>query len=261
MSQKILVALASLTFGLFAQAEVKFTPKIVGGVPAIKGELPFQVSLQTSSGSHFCGGSLIRSNWVLTASHCVQGSSPIKVVVGLHDRTDKTGTETFTTKRIIAHPQYNANTTDYDYALIELNGDSTFRTIELNRIEIDIPNLTSQNPYMVWTSGWGTTTEGSYSLPKILNKVEVPLVSTAECNASSAYNNAITDRMICAGYAKGGKDSCQGDSGGPLFTKNTNGDFTLVGVVSWGQGCARPNKFGVYSKVNVMMDWINQQIQ
>ena len=250
-----------LATSLTVSAKTTFLPKIVGGQNAVQGEFPYIVSLRSGSFGHFCGGSLIRSNWVLTASHCVQGSSPIKVVVGLHDRTDKTGTETFTTKRIIAHPQYNANTTDYDYALIELNGDSTFRTIELNRIEIDIPNLTSQNPYMVWTSGWGTTTEGSYSLPKILNKVEVPLVSTAECNASSAYNNAITDRMICAGYAKGGKDSCQGDSGGPLFTKNTNGDFTLVGVVSWGQGCARPNKFGVYSKVNVMMDWINQQIQ
>lgn len=256
MSEKFIIVLIAATLGFSTSsfAGVSFGQKIVGGVEAQKGEFPFQVSLQSSSGSHFCGGSLIKKNWVLTAAHCVQGSSTMKVVVGLHDQSDKSGTETFSTKKIVAHPQFNRSTLDYDYALIQLNGDSKFRTIDLNTIEANAPD-------MVWTAGWGTTSEGSYTLPKILHKVEVPLVSQEDCNSSTAYSGDITDRMICAGFAEGGKDSCQGDSGGPLFVQETSGDFKLIGIVSWGEGCARPNKYGVYSKVNVMVDWIMQQTQ
>lgn len=259
MSQKLMVAMLTLTFGVFANAGVKFEQKIVGGVPTVKGELPFQVSLQSAYNSHFCGGSLIKPNWVLTAAHCVQGSSAssMKIVVGLHNQKDTAGTETFSAKKIIAHPKYNRSTLDYDYALIQLNGDSQFRTIDLNRVEIDI----SADPFNVWTSGWGTTSEGSYALPNILNKVEVPLVTKDACNASNVYDGDVTDRMICAGYPQGGKDSCQGDSGGPLFVQQTGGDFTLIGIVSWGEGCARPNKYGVYAKVNVMTEWIDQNSQ
>lgn len=258
MSKRILVGLLT-TLSLSAFAAPRITPMIVGGTPAVKGEFPFQVSIQSSSGSHFCGGSLIKPNWVLTAGHCVQGSSAMKIVVGLHNQSDLSGTETFTAKKIIAHPDYNDSTLDFDYALIQLSGDSKFRPIDLNKVEIAIPDGPEQ--FMVWTSGWGTTSEGSYTLPKILQKVEIPLVSTAVCNSKEAYDGDITERMICAGLKQGGKDSCQGDSGGPLFTQQASGDFTLVGVVSWGIGCARPNKYGVYSKVNVMVDWIMEQTQ
>lgn len=269
MSQKILAvclttaltltALSAPT-GTFATKGFEFRPKIVGGVPAEKGEFPFQVSLQSSSGSHFCGGSLIKKNWVLTAAHCVtRWSNSNKIVIGLHDLKDKTDTENFTSVKVISHPQYNSRAFDYDYALIKLNGDSKFRSIELNSTEIDIPN-TDLPPINVWTAGWGTTAE-SGSLARVLNKVEIPLVTTEACNATTAYDGDITDRMICAGLIKGGKDSCQGDSGGPLFMTQTSGDFLLLGVVSWGEGCARPNKYGVYSKVNVVVDWISTQTQ
>lgn len=257
MSRKLLVAFFATTLAVFAQADVKLGQKIVGGVEATKGEFPFQVSLQSSYGSHFCGGSLIKPNWVLTAGHCVQNSNGMKIVVGLHDQKDKSGTETFTAKKVIVHPQFNRSTLDYDYALIQLSGDSQFRPIDLNRIEIDVP-ADGQPSYNVWTSGWGTTSEGAYTLPNILNKVEIPLVSKDECNAEAAYSGDITDQMMCAGLKEGGKDSCQGDSGGPMFVQQTSGDFTLIGIVSWGDGCARPDKFGVYSKVNAMTDWIDQ---
>ena len=267
MSQKIFTVLMMATLTMTAQAakfELKnseLRPNIVGGVVAEKGEFPFQVSLQSSSGSHFCGGSLIKKNWVLTAAHCVaRWQAANKIVLGLHDRTDKTGTQTFTSKKVISHSQYNSNTLENDYALIQLNRDSNFRTIDLNKVEIDIPEV-DQAPYNVWTAGWGTTSSGAGALPKFLNKVEVPLVTTKACNAPEAYNGDITDSMICAGLVQGGKDSCQGDSGGPLFVKQASGDFLLIGVVSWGQGCALPNKFGVYSKVNHVIDWIESQTQ
>ncbi|MGZ3690782.1 MAG: S1 family serine peptidase [Pseudobdellovibrio sp.] len=266
MSFKLIAVLSTALLSLSVSANQlqskasMIRPDIVGGVNAAQGELPFQVSIQ-SSGSHFCGGSLIKTNWVLTAAHCVQDwSSSNKVIVGLYDRTNNTGTETFSVTKVIAHPQFNSETLDYDYALLKLSGDSKFRTIDLNTTEIQVPEA-GQDPFKVWTSGWGTTSEGSFSLPKILQKVEVPLVTQKACNAATSYNGQITDRMLCAGLEQGGKDSCQGDSGGPLFIKQTSGDYLLVGIVSWGEGCARANKFGVYTKVNNQVDWINQQIQ
>lgn len=267
MSSKLLAVIITATLSLAAQATkietkgAEFRPLIVGGVVAEKGEFPFQVSLQRSTGSHFCGGSLIKKNWVLTAAHCVAGwQKTNKIFVGLHDQKNKVDAESFTSVQVIPHPLYNRSTLDYDYALIQLSGDSKLRTIDLNSTEIEIPEIGS-NPINVWTAGWGTTSEGSYALPNLLNKVEVPLVTTKECNAPSAYRGDITDRMICAGLPAGGKDSCQGDSGGPLFVKQSSGDFLLVGVVSWGEGCARPNKFGVYAKVNSVIDWIATQTQ
>ncbi len=267
MSLKLITVLAAAFLSITVSANQlqskasMIRPDIVGGVPAVKGELPFQVSIQSASGSHFCGGSLIKPNWVLTAAHCVQSwNKTNKVFIGLHDRTDKNGAESFTVTKVVANPQYNSETLDYDFALLKLSGDSKYRSIDLNSSEIAIPDA-DQEAVKVWTAGWGTTSEGSFALPKILQKVEVPLVTQKACNAEASYNNQITDRMICAGYAAGGKDSCQGDSGGPLFVRQTSGDFLLVGVVSWGEGCARANKYGVYSKVNSQIDWIAQQTQ
>jgi len=218
--------------------------KIVGGVQAVKGEFPFLVSLKSSYGSHFCGGSLIKKNWVLTAAHCVEGGYLKGVTIGLHNQADTVGVEKFTVLQIVKHPGWNTNTMDNDYALVQLSADSKFAPIALNTQEIS-----SKVDFV--TAGWGTTSEGG-SVSKILMKVSVPFVDKATCSA--AYDG-ITDAMMCAGYAEGGKDSCQGDSGGPLIV-GTGAGMKLAGVVSWGEGCARPNKYGVYSKVNLALDWI-----
>jgi len=224
-----------------------FRTYIVGGEEAAKGELPFMVSLQDSSG-HFCGGSLIKKDWVLTAAHCVVGGAPRQVVIGLHDRRDVKSAEVFRPSTVIRHPQYNGSTIDYDYALIRLDGESKHEPVALNSQEIS-----SKTDFT--TAGWGLTQERGDELPQVLRKVVVPFVTQDACNES--YRGEITDRMICAGLEEGGKDSCQGDSGGPLVTKR-NGKNFLVGVVSWGEGCARSGKYGVYSKVNVITDWISQ---
>jgi trypsin len=265
MSHKIWAVIATVALSITVHAgttpakALNINPLIVGGNDVVKGELPFQVSIQSNGTSHFCGGSLIKPNWVLTAAHCVAGwSSSNKVFIGLHDRTDKSNAEAFTVTKVIANPKYDSQKYDYDFALLQLSGDSKFRPIELNATEIAIPE-DAPDQIKVWTAGWGTLSSGSSSLPRILQKVEVPLVSQKNCNLPTAYDGKVSDRMICAGYQQGGKDSCQGDSGGPLYMQRASGDPLLVGVVSWGYGCAAANKYGVYSKVNSQIDWIAEQ--
>jgi trypsin len=218
--------------------------RIVGGVQATPGEFPFIVSLQSGSFRHFCGGSLIRKNWVLTAAHCVEGGYLKNVVIGLHKQGDA-NVEKFTVLQIIKHPEWNSQTMKGDLALVKLSGDSKYAPIALNPMELKYGNFV--------TAGWGTTSEGG-GVSSVLMKVEVPFVTQQACSA--AYPNGIDNTMLCAGYPQGGKDSCQGDSGGPLILSTSRGK-SLAGVVSWGEGCARPNKYGVYAKVNYALNWIN----
>lgn len=253
---KTKTVILGLALSLATTANASLGQLIVGGENAQQGEFPYIVSLQSSS--HFCGGSLIADNWVLTAAHCVSNSR-MTIVAGLYDQKDKAGSESFKAAKIVKHPSYNSSKLDYDYALIKLDGRSTYKPITINTVEIAIPTSAEEKIDSV-VAGWGATKESSYRLPDILQKVTVPLVATEECN--KAYSGGITDRMICAGLPAGGKDSCQGDSGGPLVVfDNQLNEYVLSGIVSWGEGCARPNKYGVYSKVNAVTDWINQTMQ
>lgn len=220
--------------------------KIVGGQEAALGEFPFLVSLRGSWGGHFCGGSLIRKNWVLTAAHCITGGHLRSVKIGLHGKDDTVYVETFTPAATFIHPGWNSTTMNNDFALVQLSGDSKFTPVALNQTEV------SGSVDFV-TAGWGATSE-SGSAAKNLMKVTVPFVDQAECSVS--YPGKISENMLCAGFKEGGKDSCQGDSGGPLLMGS--GDSRLLaGVVSWGIGCARPNKYGVYAKVASGLSWIN----
>lgn len=256
-----LIVTAMMTISSIASAAPSFSSKIVGGENALKGEIPYIVSLRSKSYGHFCGGSLIAQNWILTAAHCVRGSKIDEVWIGLLDQKDQAGVEKIKPLKIIAHEKYNTQTMENDFALIQLSTNSSFAAIGLNSLEINIDDSIDAIPIMSMTSGWGATKESSYGLPDLLQKVTVPLVSTTACNAAEAYKGKITDSMICAGYKAGGKDSCQGDSGGPLVTIDAEtGVHTLIGVVSWGEGCARANKYGVYSKVNHAFDWIQSKM-
>jgi trypsin len=221
--------------------------QIVGGVEAAVGEFPFIVSLQ--SGYHFCGGSLIKKNWVLTAAHCADGGHIDQVVIGGHDVSDSQDGERKHIKRIIVHPNYDSSSADFDFALLELDSDSAQKPVALNSQEI---NITPLSEIMSTTAGWGDT-QSANRFPDKLQKVDVPLVTFDKCQNSYG---TITDRMICAGYDEGAKDSCQGDSGGPLMIENSQHEKLLVGVVSWGHGCALPQKYGVYAKVNSVYQWI-----
>ncbi len=248
---------AMLLFALSSAANT-IKPKIVGGTEAEPNEFPYIVSLHASYG-HICGGSLIAPNWVLTAAHCVSGSSPQRVYIGLHDQRDKSGAEVIGVKTRIRHPQYNRMSMDYDFALLELERSSSYPWVDINTEELAISDEPGQE-IMSTTAGWGETRQSMIlGAADRLQKVDVPLVSHETC--SNAYPRGVTERMICAGYPEGQKDACYGDSGGPLIVRDAEGVVKLVGVVSWGEGCARPNKYGVYSKVNAVVDWIQETVQ
>jgi trypsin len=218
---------------------------IVGGYESTPGSRPYQISLQESYYGHFCGGALIASDWVLTAAHCVAGSSAssLQVRVGLHRLSSDAG-QTIAVSQIIRHSGYNSNTMVNDIALLELAtpADPSYTPLALPTAAV--MSSAGAPGDMVEVSGWGSIYEGS-SAPDALQEVAVPVVSNTTCN--NAYGGDIYDSMLCAGYADGGKDSCQGDSGGPMVA-DVDGTFYSVGVVSWGEGCARPGKYGVYTR-------------
>ena len=210
-------------------------PMIVGGEevdPACPDcKYPFMATLQYNFGggsNHFCGGSLVREDWIVTAAHCVTGLSPseIKVKLGMHDLDGTQGYQVLYVDQIIIHPDYSSWSLDNDYALLHLSSNSWFEPIKLVTSDSH-----DEEPVMSTTMGWGATQSGGWS-SDVLLEVNVPI----DDSCGNYSNSEITNNMVCAGDSNGGEDSCQGDSGGPLIMTNSDGEYELIGIVSWGYG-------------------------
>ncbi|XP_075932485.1 suppressor of tumorigenicity 14 protein homolog [Anarhichas minor] len=238
--------------------------RIVGGQASREGEWPWQVSLHIRGTGHVCGASMLNNRWMLTAAHCVQDNGPNKysqadqweVLLGLNVQSQTNEwTVRRNVKRIVAHPDYNPFTYDNDIAVMELNADVT---LNQNIWPICLPSATYDFPAgrEAWITGWGATREGGRAAT-VLQKAEVRIINSTVCK--SLMDDEVTDRMLCAGVLKGGVDACQGDSGGPLSVTGPSGRVFLAGVVSWGDGCARRNKPGVYTRVTKYRRWITEQ--
>lgn len=251
-----LCLLSNIAVAAEAQTDSVITPKIVGGVDAEDGPYRWTISLQNTSGFAYCGGSLIAPQWILTAAHCVDGSSAsgMRVVVGRNNLNTSQG-ETRSVSQVIVHPGYSGNS--YDAALLKLSSPVSSSIEPVNLADASIMNSAGNAGDIVRVLGWGATSEGGPSTNQ-LQRVDVPIVAQSTCNSN--YGGGIDNTMICAGYTSGGRDSCQGDSGGPLVI-NYAGAYYQAGVVSFGQGCARPGKPGVYSRVAYILDWIEGYIE
>ncbi|KAF0708995.1 Aste57867_6131 [Aphanomyces stellatus] len=225
-------------------ASAKAQLEIVGGQEAAKGQHLYITSLRKpSDGSHFCGGSLIAPNVVLTAAHCMP-LKPESVVIGSHEASGTDG-EQIKVKEIVVHKSYTASTSSNDFAILVLERASKFPPVEISFDEV-----TPATPTVV--RGWGRTSQGGKP-SNVLLEVGVDALANAQC-AKLLAGKTVNGFMLCAG-GKAGEDSCQGDSGGPL-TVEQNGSERLVGVVSWGIGCAQANKPGVYSRISAARSFI-----
>ncbi|CAF0809821.1 unnamed protein product [Adineta ricciae] len=234
--------------------------RIVGGENARFNTLSWTVAIP--QGDDLCGGTIIHESFIITAAHCFDSgflSSSITIYAGslkYHDGIKKT------VSRVYLHPNYTAATIGNDIALIELT--TPLNLSDVNLAKICLPNVTSTiKEYppagtSLLAAGWGTLSFGG-QFPDSLQQVTIQAVAAG----MSYCESIVTDSKIqfCAGrMPEGGKDTCQGDSGGPLIMFNSNKQWELVGIVSYGNRCALPKSPGVYTRVSSYIKWINDTI-
>jgi hypothetical protein len=224
-------------------------PEIVGGTPASPGEYPAQGWLLADFGptpgfDAECGGTLVASRWFLTAAHCVVGATAFTVLLGDIDVTDP-NTDWYGVVGVEVNNAYDEITQQNDVAMLKLSRPAPYQPLR----------VIGPNESPSWAAGtqariigWGTTQEGG-TTSDVLLKADVPIVADSTCATAYALHAPLVDpnTMVCAG--DGVHDTCQGDSGGPLMVRDAAGNWVLAGITSWGEGCARPEYPGVYTRL------------
>ncbi|NWH60964.1 FA7 factor, partial [Geococcyx californianus] len=237
--------------------------RITGGTLCHRGHCPWQVILFVHKDIGFCGGSLISSRWVVTAAHCLDLASLTFYLVMTTGDFDKYQRE-FKEQKIPVeqswtHPHYDSNNYNSDIALLYLSSDVVFNeyVIPICLPSPSLARLLSEEGRIGMVSGWGATQDRGSTL-RFLMKVQLPIVNMETCHRST--DRLVTDNMFCAGYSMEVADACKGDSGGP-FTVSYHNTWFLLGIVSWGEGCAQRGKYGVYTRVSNYIPWINEVVE
>jgi secreted trypsin-like serine protease len=257
MKRRLSIALATASAALALTATPSMA--IVGGHDAAAGAYPSVAEVHLGK-SFLCTGTLIAPDWVMTAGHCgsITGSAvatPIAfppALIDVYIGSNQAGQgELVPVSQAIVSPDYIA-TQGYDVTLLKLSRASSHAPT----LVAGAGETSSWAPgSMEAIVGWGATSEGG-DTPDTLQEAQVPVTTDAYC--ASAYSEFDARTMLCAGYPEGGVDTCQGDSGGPMFGTTAAGVRRLVGATSFGEGCARPGKPGVYARVadTTLREWI-----
>ncbi|KAH8294620.1 hypothetical protein KR018_000436, partial [Drosophila ironensis] len=253
---KLMWILIALWFTVCLALENRVEPRIVGGFPAEITSIPYIVSIQLY-GIHHCGGSIINNRTILTAAHCLAGTQRrlLKVKVGGTTRDPKDG-KLFAVASIHPHDKWSSKTMDYDIGIIRLTSALAFSRKQLVLFQVKAIGINSKkvaDGQFATIAGWGFTSSNG-PIAESLRYARVPIVNQTVCR--NLLGNKITDRMLCAGYLRGGTDACQQDSGGPLVLRDQ-----LVGIVSWGVGCAQAKKPGVYARLETLASWVNATLK
>lgn len=242
-----------LAFLPLVSASPRTSPRVVGGVevtPRFKHEF---LAALLRFGRHKCGGALYTSTTVITAAHCTSGQDKDHHVV-LHRHNFDVAEQVEGARRfgVVAryrHPRFDPATYRHDIAVWKIRETSVVPSLRLARTEAE---------GMLTVAGWGATTETSPVSSKLL-EVRLPVYDMAACvrDYRRIGDEVFPKNQLCAGFPEGGRDACQGDSGGPLFLPARNASV-LVGIVSWGRGCAEPGQPGVYTRVSFYSGWIKR---